>query len=108
MKRNLFILIALLFTLFLNAIEPHFLEDPAISPDGETVCFSYLSDLWLVPFEGGEAKRITVSKANEWGPIFTPDGKYILFNSDRNGFTQILKCPPKVAKQQCILKKISV
>ncbi len=108
MKRNLFILIALLFTLFLNAIEPHFLEDPAISPDGETVCFSYLSDLWLVPFEGGEAKRITVSKANEWGPIFTPDGKYIFLIQIETVLRKFLKCPPKVAKQQCILKKISV
>jgi len=39
-----------------------FMQTPAISPDGKTVCFSYMSDLWAVPFEGGEAKRLTVSK----------------------------------------------
>ncbi len=98
MKRQLLILIVILIISHLFSFVPHFLEDPAISPDGKTVCFVYLSDLWIVPFEGGEAKRITVSKADEWSPLYSPDGKYILFNSNRNGFTQIFKIPANGGK----------
>ena len=91
-KIALFTLLYLFFN-SLFSLTPHFMEDPAISPDGKTVCFVFFSDLWIVPFEGGEAKRITVSNAKEWGPVYSPDGKWILFNSDRNGFTQIFKIP---------------
>jgi len=77
----------------LGAIEPHFMSDPAISPDGNTVCFCYQSDLWTVPFSGGEAKRITVSDANDRGPMWSPDGRWIAFNSDRGGRGNIWLIP---------------
>lgn len=77
----------------LTAYNPSFMSKPAISPDGNTVCFSYMSDLWLVPFEGGEAKRITVSESNDTNPIFSPDGKWIAFLSDRNGKSGIYLIP---------------
>jgi len=67
------------------ALEPHFMSDPAISPDGQTVCFVYQGDLWTVPFEGGTASRLTSTPSNEWGPMYSPDGNYIAFNSDREG-----------------------
>jgi len=89
----------------LFAIEPHFIQSPAISPDGNTVCFTYLSDLWLVPFEGGEAKRLTVSKGTDSNPVFSPDGKRIAFNSNRDGFTGIYLIPSEGGKAECISKE---
>src|SRR6266852_760499 len=58
---------------------------PAISPDGRTVCFSYLGDLWTVPTEGGRAARITVHPARDIQPRYSPDGRWIVFASDRYG-----------------------
>ncbi len=58
---------------------------PAISPDGKQVAFSYMGDLWLVSTEGGMATRITDHVAYEREPIWSPDGKWLAFTSDRNG-----------------------
>lgn len=56
---------------------------PSLSPDGETVCFSYLGDLWLVPAEGGSATRLTVNEGQESSSCWSPDGKFIAFTSSR-------------------------
>jgi C-terminal processing protease CtpA/Prc/Tol biopolymer transport system component len=66
---------------------PGFLKDPAISPDGNQVCFVFADDLWIVDFAGGDARRLTDTKANEWGPVWSPDGEWIAFNSNREGQT---------------------
>ncbi len=82
-----------LITNSLLAYSPSFMKTPGISPDGSMVCFSYMSDLWLVPFEGGEAKRITVSEGQDSFPIFSPDGKWIAFISERQGKEGIYLIP---------------
>lgn len=79
--------------LCLAAYVPHFATDPAISPDGETVCFAYQGDLWTVPFAGGMAKRITASEAREYGPCWSPDGSSIAFNANREGQTWVYQMP---------------
>ncbi|MEA3476445.1 MAG: S41 family peptidase [Candidatus Cloacimonadota bacterium] len=106
-KKLLFIIFLLIGFLFSEsfAIEPHFMKDPAISPDGETVCFSYMSDLWIVPFKGGEAKRIIVSKGEDSGPVFSPDGKWIAFNSNRDGQKNIYIIPSEGGEAKCISKE---
>ncbi|MDP8201780.1 MAG: S41 family peptidase [Candidatus Tenebribacter burtonii] len=83
------IIISFIFVTMLIAVEPHFMSQPAISPDGEKVCFVYKNDLWTVSFTGGEAQRITSTEAEEWNPKFSPDGKKIAFNSNRDGWTGI-------------------
>ncbi|MFO7659422.1 MAG: S41 family peptidase [Candidatus Cloacimonadaceae bacterium] len=77
----------------LNAFEPHFASDPAISPDGTKVCFVYNGDLWLVPFIGGTAKRLTSTSANESGPVWSVDGSTISFSANREGQTWIYMMP---------------
>lgn len=60
-------------------------DKPAISPDGKTVAFIYMGDLWTVPAEGGRAFRLTDHVANSSWPIFSPDGRSIAFASERFG-----------------------
>ncbi|MES2982414.1 MAG: S41 family peptidase [Verrucomicrobiota bacterium] len=62
---------------------------PALSPDGQTLAFEWLNDLWLVPSSGGEARRLIGHDAREAYPKFTPDGKRVVFSSERTGAAQI-------------------
>jgi len=87
--KKLITVFSLLFVTVLLAFEPHFMSWPAISPDGDQVCFEYKNDLWLVPFSGGTAHKLTSTNAEEWHPKFSPDGKKIAFNSNRDGWTGI-------------------
>ncbi len=56
-----------------------------VSPDGRTVVFDFLGDLYTVPLGGGDATRITSGLAFDAQPRFSPDGEKILFLSDRSG-----------------------
>ncbi|MEL7005842.1 MAG: amidohydrolase, partial [Bacteroidota bacterium] len=56
-----------------------------VSPDGKTIAFDMLGDIYLLPINGGKAKRLTKGLAFDSQPKFSPDGKTILFASDRSG-----------------------
>jgi len=58
---------------------------PAISPDGKQIAFSYMGDLWLVSSQGGKATRLTDHVAYDREPIWSPDGKWLAFTSNRSG-----------------------
>ncbi|MFZ9916257.1 MAG: hypothetical protein ACO3IB_13125, partial [Phycisphaerales bacterium] len=58
---------------------------PALSPDGQTVVFSWRGDLWKASAAGGAATRLTANPSNETRSAFTPDGARIVFESDREG-----------------------
>src|SRR5688572_25012054 len=53
---------------------------PSISPDGQTIVFSWHGDLWSVPAAGGNAIRISSHPADESWTRFSPDGARIAFN----------------------------
>lgn len=56
-----------------------------ISPDGRTVAFDMLGDIYTMPIAGGTPTRIAEGLAYETQPRFSPDGKRVSFTSDRGG-----------------------
>jgi Tol biopolymer transport system component len=56
-----------------------------VSPDGQTIVFDLLGDLYTLPIAGGKATRITEGLAFDAQPRFSPDGQSIVFISDRSG-----------------------
>jgi Tol biopolymer transport system component/imidazolonepropionase-like amidohydrolase len=55
------------------------------SPDGRSIAFDLVGDLYILPMNGGEARRITSGMAWDCMPRFSPDGRSIAFISDRSG-----------------------
>jgi imidazolonepropionase-like amidohydrolase/Tol biopolymer transport system component len=72
-----------------------------VSPDGKTIVFDMLGDIYTMPIQGGNAKAIRTGIAFEVQPRFSPDGKYISFTSDAGGGDNIwiMNTHGKEAKQ---------
>jgi len=56
-----------------------------VAPDGRTIAFDLLGDIYTMPIEGGTPTRIAEGLAFEHQPRFSPDGSRIAFVSDRAG-----------------------
>lgn len=56
-----------------------------VSPDGKTVVFDLLGDIYTMPIKGGKATALMTDIAWQMQPRFSPDGKYIAFTSDEDG-----------------------
>ena len=56
-----------------------------VSPDGSMLVFDLLGDLYTLPVAGGKATRLTSGMAYDAQPRFAPDGKSVVFISDRSG-----------------------
>ena len=95
---NRFCLLALSVLLPMAAAaqeNPSWIRKNAISPDGKTVVFSYKGDLYTVPSTGGNALQITSNSAFDSDPLWTPDGKRIVFTSWREDSRDIYVTSPE-------------
>lgn len=56
-----------------------------VSPDGKTIAFDFLGDIYTMPITGGKPTPFTKGMAFDSHPKFSPDGTKLLFLSDRSG-----------------------
>jgi imidazolonepropionase-like amidohydrolase/Tol biopolymer transport system component len=56
-----------------------------VSPDGKTIVFDLLGDIYTLPITGGKAKALRTGIPFEVQPRFSPDGTKISFTSDAGG-----------------------
>jgi len=67
------------------------LQKPALSRT--QIIFVYAGDLWSVPREGGDAKRLTTGAGVETDPMFSPDGTQIAFTGEYDGNVDVFVMP---------------
>ncbi|MGH9335050.1 MAG: TolB family protein, partial [Vicinamibacteria bacterium] len=76
-----------------------------VSPDGATIVFDLLGDLYTIPAGGGEATRLTSGTAYDIQPVFSPDGKEIAFVSDQSGSYNIWVVSPDGSSLEQVTKE---
>ncbi len=79
------------FTSFVFAREAKLVRYP--SYHNGRIAFTYLGDIWTADESGQNVQRLTVNKARDAYPRFSPDGKWIAFSSDRNGNLDVFLIP---------------
>ncbi len=61
----------------------------ALSPDGKWMAYSYRGDIWVVSSEGGQSRMLTNHIEMDDVPVWSPDGKWIAFLSNRSGSNDV-------------------
>ena len=86
MKKIVFSVVLMVVSMAASAQdEPLWMRFSAISPDGQTIAFSYKGDIFTVPTTGGNARQLTSNAAYDAYPVWSPDGKKLAFASSREG-----------------------
>jgi tricorn protease len=94
MKKNLLLALAMLFVAAPAAVfakEARLVRYPHYHQG--RVAFSYLGDVWTANEDGSSVQRLTVHKARDVYPRFSPDGRWIAFSSDRAGNLDVYLIP---------------
>lgn len=90
--------VAVIFTTFLATCvcgqeNSDWYQHSAISPNGESILFTYQGDIYSVSSKGGPARSLTIHSAWEGHPVWSHDGKQIAFASDRHGNLDVFVMP---------------
>jgi len=75
-----------------------------VSPDGRTIVFELLGDLYALPIVGGAARRLTSGPAFDSQPRYSPDGTKIVFLSDRSGSENVWLCDAEGGNPRALTK----
>ena len=96
MKKTLLLLLSIIclqkFVLSQNA-NPYFASYPSLTPDGQTLIYSYGGDLWKAAADGGPSMRITAMQGIATNPRVSPDGKWLAFSNSQFGNFDIYVMP---------------
>ncbi|HEY8189589.1 MAG TPA: hypothetical protein VIF12_02820, partial [Micavibrio sp.] len=81
--------------------------DPDWSPDGESIVFASDRDakefnLWRVDVDGKNPRQLTAEAGHNSNPRYAPDGRYILFLSNRTGVSELWLMDPQNRRQQAL------
>ncbi len=90
-----YFLVLLLLPLSLDAQESelYFTEFPNLSPDGQTIYFTYNHHIWSVEAKGGVAQLVMGSEGDQTRPKVSPDGKWLAFSSNQYGNYDLFLLP---------------
>ena len=75
------------------AVTPLWMRYAAISPNGQEIAFCYKGDIYKVPATGGHAVQLTTQSSYEMNPVWSADGRYLAFASDRKGNFDVFIMP---------------
>ncbi|WP_299453697.1 S41 family peptidase [uncultured Microscilla sp.] len=100
MKKTLYFLVIyclLTARLCAQTSEAYFTSYPTLSPNGNTVIFSYEGDLWKLPLDQQPkaATRITAMQGLETRAKISPDGQWLAFSASQYGNTDVFLMPMK-------------
>ncbi len=76
-----------------------------VSPDGKTIAFDLLGDIYTMPITGGKATAIRSGLSWEVQPRWSPDGKKLLFTSDAGGGDNIWMMDSKGGNAKQVTKE---
>ena len=93
MKKTVIMMMASLAAATGFAATPLWLRNPALSPDGKTLAFTYKGDVYTVGTRGGQARQLTTRAAYDSDPVWSPDGKTLAFSSTREGSSDVYVMP---------------
>lgn len=103
MHKKFFSIIACLFIGMSAKAEsenPLWMRGGAISPDGNTIAFSYMGNIYTVSAQGGQARQLTTTDSYEGHPMWSPDGSQLAFCSNREGSMDVFVMSAEGGKAQ--------
>ncbi len=92
-KKVLLAAMLLLASMVAGAVAPLWMRDAMISPDGSQIVFTYKGDLYRVAAAGGNAVQLTSQPSYDNHPVWSADGRWIAFASDRKGNMDVFVMP---------------
>src|SRR5262249_23491550 len=71
-------------------LPPDVYRQVRVSPDGSRLAFSAAGDIWAYDSSRAARSPVTTAPAAEINPLWTPDGRRIVFTSFRNGYPEMM------------------